>query len=48
MWIVPDSDKAERTWLGYNAPGSMGAAFSERPQSRSVVIQADEYDAALP
>lgn len=48
MWIVPDSDVAERAWLGYNAPGSQGAAFSERPQSRSVVIQADEYDAILP
>ena len=48
MWIVPDSDMAERTWLGYNAPGSMGAAFSERPQGRTVVISADEYDARLP
>ena len=48
MWIAPDSDKAERTWFGYNAPGSMGAAFSERPQGRSVVIRADEYDPRLP
>ena len=48
MWIVPDSDMAERTWFGYNAPGSVGAVFSERPQGRSVVITADEYDPALP
>ena len=48
MWIAPDSDMAERTWLGYNAPGSMGAAFSERPQGRTVVIRADEYDPRLP
>ena len=48
MWIAPDSDKAERTWFGYNAPGSVGAAFSERPQGRSVVIRADEYDPRLP
>ena len=48
MWIAPDSDMAERTWLGYNAPGSMGAAFSERPQGRTVVITADEYDPRLP
>ena len=48
MWIAPDSDKAERTWFGYNAPGSMGAAFSERPQGRTVVIRADEYDPRLP
>ena len=48
MWIAPDSDKAERMWLGYNAPGSMAASFSERPQARSVVISADEYDPRLP
>ena len=48
MWIAPDSDKAERTWFGYNAPGSMGAAFSERPQGRTVVVRADEYDPRLP
>ena len=48
IWIAPDSDMAERTWFGYNAPGSVGAAFSERPQGRSVVITADEYDPRLP
>ena len=48
MWIAPDSDLAERTWFGYNAPGSMGAAFSERPQGRTVVVRADEYDPRLP
>ena len=48
MWIAPDSDMAERTWLGYNAPGSMAATFSERPQGRTVVIRADEYDGVLP
>ena len=48
LWIAPDSDMAERMWFGYNAPGSMGAAFSERPQGRTVVITADEYDPRLP
>ena len=48
MWIAPDSDMAERMWFGYNAPGSVGAAFSERPQGRTVVITADEYDPRLP
>ena len=48
LWIAPDSDMAERMWLGYNAPGSMAATFSERPQGRTVVIRADEYDGRLP
>ena len=48
LWIFPDSDMAERGWLGYNAPGSVGASFSERPQGRTVVISADEYDPRLP
>ena len=48
MWIAPDSDMAERMWLGYNAPGSMAATFSERPQGRTVTIRADEYDGVLP
>ena len=48
MWIVPDSDKAERMWLGYNAAGNMSAVFNERPQARNVTIVADEYDPRLP
>lgn len=48
MWFIPEASRAERTWLGFNASGNVSAPFSERPQGRSVSINLEEYDPALP
>ena len=46
MWIIPDSDRAERAAL-FTLKGEFPAPFSDRPQGRTLSVGFTEYDPAL-
>jgi hypothetical protein len=46
IWVVPDQDQAERTWLGYAK--TVAAPYTDRPQGRDLTLALEEYHPQRP